>query len=180
MNGCKNKILKIKKGFFYLFYNLFVKHLPLNNYPLMKLIGKFRAYIIKMFINKCGKNVSINRNVYISPNIEIGNNCTINENCKIRANTIIGDYVIIAPGVNILTSTHNFSDLNIPISQQGDTQMKISIGNDVWIGTNAILLPGIIIHDHSIIGAGAVVTKDVPKYSIVGGNPARVIKYRNN
>ncbi len=131
-----------------------------------------------MFINNCGKNLSINRNVYISPNIEIGNNCTINENCKIRANTIIGDYVIIAPGVNILTSTHNFSDLTIPISIQGDTQMSINIGNDVWIGTNAILLPGIIVHDHAIIGAGAVVTKDVPEYSIVGGNPARIIKYR--
>jgi maltose O-acetyltransferase len=179
MNGCKNKISKYKKIFFYLFYNFIAKQLPLNNYPFMKRVGTFRGYIISMFINKCGKNLYINRSVHVSPNIIIGDNCTINENCKIRANTTIGNYVIIAPGVNILTATHNFHDLTIPISLQGDKQMSINIGNDIWIGTNAILLPGITVNDHSIIAAGAIVTKDVPAYSIVGGNPAKIIKYRN-
>jgi maltose O-acetyltransferase len=64
--------------------------------------------------------------------------------------------------------------------QQGRADLKsVVIEDDVWIGTRAIILPGVTVHHGSIIAAGAVVTKDVPEYAIVGGNPAKVIKYRN-
>jgi maltose O-acetyltransferase len=81
--------------------------------------------------------------------------------------------------VTILSNSHNFNRTDISMRAQGAPPPRaVSIGNDVWIGTRVIILPGVRVGDHCIIGAGAVVTKDVPDWAIVGGNPARVIRYR--
>ena len=91
----------------------------------------------------------------------------------------IGDDVIMAPDVVVLSSNHNTEDSIVPMNRQGQqASQPVHIGNDVWIGTRAILLPGVYIGEHSIIGAGSVVTKDVPAYAVVGGNPAKVIRFR--
>jgi len=80
----------------------------------------------------------------------------------------------------IFHRNHRFDRLDIPMCQQGFTDGKpVSIGNDVWIGIRVTILPGVTIGDHSVIGAGAVVTKDVPEYAIVGGSPARILRMRN-
>lgn len=92
----------------------------------------------------------------------------------------IGDNVMMGPEVVILSSGHAHSRTDIPMNQQGfiaPTRPTI-IGNDVWIGTRVIILQGVQIGDGCIIGAGAVVTKDIPPYSVAGGVPARVIKSR--
>ena len=87
---------------------------------------------------------------------------------------------MMGPDVIIPTSEHNHTRTDITIRSQGSLPTKgVEIGNDVWIGTRVIILPGVKIGDSSIIGAGAVVTKDVPSYTIVGGNPAKILKYRN-
>lgn len=87
---------------------------------------------------------------------------------------------MMGPDVIIPTSEHNHTRTDITIRCQGKLPTKgVEIGNDVWIGTRVIILPGVKIGDSSIIGAGAVVTKDVPSYTIVGGNPAKILKYRN-
>ena len=79
-----------------------------------------------------------------------------------------------------LLSGHEFKDIRIPVVQQGQRPSEpVRIGNDVWIGIRAIILPGVCILDHAIVGAGAVVTKDVPAYAIVAGSPAHVIRFRN-
>ena len=81
----------------------------------------------------------------------------------------------------MMATSHEFKDINIPINLQGAEKEKpIIIGNDVWIGTRVIVLPGVIIGDHSIIAAGSVVTKSCKPYSIIGGVPAKLIKMRNN
>lgn len=86
---------------------------------------------------------------------------------------------MMAPEVIILSSNHEFKDRSTPMIMQGQRREEpVVICDDVWIGTRAIILPGVKIGSHSIVGAGAVVTKDVPEYSIVGGNPARVIGSR--
>lgn len=95
------------------------------------------------------------------------------------SDTWLGGDVMMAPHVTILSNSHNFSRTDIPMGAQGTPAARpVRIGNDVWIGTRAIILPGVQIGDHCIIAARAVVTKDVPDRAIVGGNPARIIRYR--
>jgi maltose O-acetyltransferase len=86
---------------------------------------------------------------------------------------------MIAPEVIIFSVGHETNDTNKPMRLQGNTLPRpVTIKNDVWIGQRAIVLPGVIINQGAIVAAGAVVTKNVPEYSIVGGNPAKVLKIR--
>jgi virginiamycin A acetyltransferase len=110
-------------------------------------------------------DTEIHKGVYIGPQCNIGM-CSIGEN------------TLIASGVHIISGSnqHSFSDLSTPIQQQGGTYTKVSIGKDCWIGNGALVFANI--GDHSIIGAGSVVTKDIPAYSIAVGNPARILRSR--
>lgn len=86
---------------------------------------------------------------------------------------------MMAPNCTIYSRNHEFSDTEKPMMFQGYKETQpVEIGDDVWIGGNVTILPGVKIGSHSIIGACAVVTKDVPEYAIVAGNPATVKKYR--
>lgn len=119
-------------------------------------------------------------NIYIGSgnNLNIGEFCHINENVFIQG-AKIGSHVMIAPNVTILNSTHNFHKLDLPIIMQGEIKdLNPIIENDVWIGRNVVIMPNIKIGTGSIIGAGAIVTKDVEPYSIMGGVPAKLIKKR--
>lgn len=84
----------------------------------------------------------------------------------------------MGPDVVILTHTHNIDRVDIPMGKQGSRVARVIIGDDVWIGMRSIIMPGVKIGNGAVIGAGAVVTKDVPDYAIVGGVPAKIIKYR--
>ena len=97
----------------------------------------------------------------------------------IHSNVTLGDHVIMGPDVKIYSRNHRFEDPNVPIQYQGKRYLKTTIGNDVWIGANVIITAGVTVGDHVIIAAGAVVTKDIPDFAIVGGVPARIIKYRS-
>ena len=96
-----------------------------------------------------------------------------------RSELSIGEYTQIGFDSTIVTYTHRFGDLSIPIIEQGMEGQPVRIGDDVWLGTRVIIRPGISIGDQAIVGAGAVVTRDVPARAIVGGNPADLIRYRD-
>lgn len=91
----------------------------------------------------------------------------------------IGNGVRIGTKATMIPANHIFRRTDIPIYQQGVSQEGIKIEDDVWIGANSTIVDGVTIHTGSIVGAGSVVTKDVPKYSIVAGVPAKIIKSRN-
>ena len=111
-------------------------------------------------------------------NIRIGKDCQINEDVFIQG-AVIGDCVMIAPHTAILMASHNFSDLNRPMVYQGEDRGEPPvIEDDVWIGRNVVVMPGVRIGKGSIVGSGAVVTKNVEPFSIMGGVPARLIKKR--
>ena len=165
----------------YFFYYLIFYNLPNGRFfSGFNIIRRF--YICKiMKVCKYHKNTRIQNNVYISsPNkVKIGKNCQINENVFIQG-AIIGDNVMIAPNVSILSNVKDTSNLNIPMNMQGwkEKNKYPTIGDDVWIGRNAIIMPGIHIGNGSIVGAGSVVTKNIKKYSIIGGVPANIIRSR--
>lgn len=112
--------------------------------------------------------------------IEIGSSVRIGHNVEIIANSkvIIGDDCLIAQCVLITTVEHGLIKNNIPMRLQKELYKDVIIETDVWIGAKAIILPGVRIGKGAVIGAGAVVTRSVESYSIVGGVPAKLIKYR--
>ena len=89
----------------------------------------------------------------------------------------IGNDVSFAQNVTITGLNHNFQDVAVPISNQGISTKCVIIDDDVWVGANAVILPGVSIGKHSVVAAGSVVTRSVPSYSVCAGNPARVIKH---
>ena len=91
---------------------------------------------------------------------------------------IIGKNCLIAGSVSIHDNNHVFERTDISINVQGFIAKPVFIGDDVWIGTRSVILPGVKIGSHSIIGAGSIVTKDVPEWAIYAGNPAKLIRYR--
>ena len=88
----------------------------------------------------------------------------------------IGNHVNLAQGITVTALNHNFSDTNKRIDEQGVSTNPVTIEDDVWVGANAVILPGVTIGEHCVVAAGAVVTKDVPPHSLVAGIPAKVIK----
>ena len=157
-------------------------HLPMAHCR-VKLIGAFskwfRAMCGKMILNKCGKNVNIYPKAEFSSKIELGDNSDLGYRCKINGKCIIGRDVIMAPDVAIYTVNHKTDRIDIPIKYQGVTEERpVIIGDGTWICSRVIILPGVEIGKGCVIGAGAVVTKSIPDFSIAGGNPAVVIKKR--
>ena len=128
-----------------------------------------------------GKKVEIwqNSTVWVASDINIEDYVQINPYSFISGNVTIGKWCMVGPGVKIIGGTHNFDDINIPMRFQGGSTQKIIIEENVWIGANAIILGGIKIGAGSIVAAGAMVNKDVPKNTVVGGIPAKIIKSRN-
>ena len=108
----------------------------------------------------------------------IGSGSGLGVNCSVHGPLRIGDNVMMGPDVTILTQTHNIERTDIPMGQQGMRVAEVVIGNDVWIGMRVVLMPGVKVGNGAVIGAGAVVTKDVPDFAVVGGVPAKIIKYR--
>ena len=140
---------------------------------------QFRAFCAKLILQKCGSNINIDRKAYFSCQVEIGSGSGIGANSELRGPVIIGENVMMGPQCWIYTQNHCFSDIHQPMCKQGFQEEKpVIIGDDVWIGGRVTILPGVHIGSHSIIGAGAVVTKDIPEYSIAAGNPAVIKKKR--
>lgn len=136
-----------------------------------------------------GKGVTIRKNVLVGKNVTIGDYSYISGPYTVVEETNIGKFSSIALGVKIGLSEHNYSYVSTHpflyskkykfLNEDKKKVSKItSIGNDVWIGAGAIIKKGINIGDGAVIGAGSIVTKDVEPYSIVCGNPAKIIKYR--
>jgi acetyltransferase-like isoleucine patch superfamily enzyme len=109
-------------------------------------------------------------------NVVIGDETLIGISNVIIGPVKIGNNVIIAQHVVISGLNHDYSNINIPISKQKVETSEIVIGDDCWIAANVVVTAGVKIGKHCVIAAGAVVTKDVPSYSIVAGNPGKIIK----
>lgn len=108
--------------------------------------------------------------------VTIGDHTRVGIHCTVIGPVCIGNHVNLAQGITVTALNHNFADSNRKIDEQGISTKPVVIGDDVWIGANAVILPGVTIGRHVVVAAGAVVTKDVPDYSLVAGVPAKEIK----
>lgn len=167
--------MKIRQAVGKLIYKVIACHLPQSHLQINQISHKLRAWCGKMMFTECGRHIGIGRGARISSAITIGEHSGIGENCCLYGEIHIGDHAEVV----IFTRNHNYMSRNLLILEQGTCEEKpVYIGNDVWIGRRAMIMPGVHIGDGAVIAAGGVITKDVPPYSVVGGVPAKVIKYR--
>lgn len=127
----------------------------------------------------CGDHVNIEQGAIFSSKVSLGDWSGIGINAKLYGEVHIGKYVMMGTDVTIITRNHRFDRTDIPMMEQGfEEERPVTIGDDVWIGDRVMILPGVTVGNGSIIAAGAVVTKDVVPYTIVGGVPAKLIAAR--
>ena len=108
--------------------------------------------------------------------VVIGDHTRVGLHNTIIGPVTIGNHVNLAQGITVTALNHNFTDPNKRIDEQGISTTPVMIEDDIWIGANAVILPGVTIGHHSVVAAGAIVTKDVPPHSLVAGVPAKIIK----
>ena len=156
-------------------------------YWIKTVLKKVRIFFVLSFkyrFNKVGKNFYCGRSLWVwrKSEINIGNEVYIGNYCHIGVKKLtIGNSTLIASQVSFIGGDHQYNDRNKKIRESLiNEKLSISIGSDCWIGHGAIILNGVSIGDRSIVGAGSIVTKDVPPEKIVAGNPALIIKSRFN
>lgn len=170
---------KVGKFFSRVLYEILYKKLPASYSFGGRIAKKLRAHAVRGFILHCGKNVNIEHGACISSKLSIDDNSGVGINCTVKGTAIIGKNVMMGPECIIFCSNHCFERTDIPMCEQGFTEDEpCIIGDDVWIGQRVMIMPGVKIGNGVVIAAGAVVTKDVPDYAIVGGVPAKIIRYR--
>ena len=147
------------------------------------------AKIIKSSFAKCGNNVTVPEFCSFSgiEHIFVGDDVSFGEYTKIlttRANVYVGNHIMFGPNVTIVTGNHRInivgkymSEITDSMKEDSDDQ-DVCIKNDVWIGCNSVILKGVTIGEGAVIAAGALVSRDVPPYAVVGGVPAKVLKNR--
>lgn len=140
---------------------------------------RIRALCGLLLFEYCGKNVNIDKGATLGHHIILDDYSGIGKNSYISDYVHIGRYVMMGPECLIYTRNHEYRDYKTPMCFQGFQNYKpVVIEDDVWIGGRVTILPGVKIGKGAIIGAGSVVTKDVAKYNVVAGNPARTVKVR--
>lgn len=174
---------KITKLISLLIYYGLARWLPTQPMPGWRLGYAIRRLLIKRIGKSVGQSIIVKHNAQIGAGIglTIGDRSQLGHNCRIGNYVSIGCDVLMGPDVVIMTSAHAFEDPNMPINQQGALPIHpVNIGDDVWIGTRVIILPGVTIGKGAVIGAGSVVTKNVPPFAVVAGVPAKIIRYRGS
>lgn len=167
----------VEKKILFMLYRITAAWLPISRRS--SIAKKLRVFWTRKIVKRCGEDINIERNAVFGPMLEIGNGSGVGIDCEIYGPVSIGENVMMGPEVVIYTSGHKHNRIDIPMGKQGDDGIKpVNIGNDVWIGRRAIIMPGVKIGNGCIIGAAAVVTKNIPDYSVAVGVPAKVVKNR--
>lgn len=171
------------KSFWLILYYAFARHLPRSYFPILgRLSLKIRLCCCRHIFKHMGDNVNIEHGAYFGSgkDVEIGNNSGIGINCHILNNTKIGNDVMMGPNCYMLESLHKYDRTDVTMIEQGfsSERCKVIIGDDVWIGRDVMIIGSKEIKTGSIIGARCVLTKSFPEYSVVGGNPSKLLRMR--
>lgn len=171
--------------FKFLYYGL-AKHLPKSTVPVVgKMSSALRRWCCKHLFASCGTKLNVEQGAYFGngKDVKVGTYVGFGKDFVMHNRLLtVDDYLMMGEEVMFLGGGHGFDRLDLPMGEQASKEKTpLHIAGDVWIGARVIILPGCRRIGHgAIVGAGSVVTKDVPDYAVVGGNPAKVLKYRNN
>lgn len=171
-------IRKINKAIGYLLYvsTCWLPHYqPHYAWPITNMIRRLSG---KLMFDYCGKKVDIGRKISFSSRFSLGDRSSVGDNTYILGKVTIGKDVMMAANCALIASNHNTNRVDVPMNTQGGTDEPIVIEDDVWICYGSTICAGVHVGKGAVIAAGAVVTKDVPDYCVVGGVPARVLKKR--
>jgi maltose O-acetyltransferase len=162
-------------------YHTVGRYLPSSTAPGGTLWRTLRYWLCRPLFEHCGQNVNVGRDVSIGRRtVSIGSNSGIGNKSVIHGGTNIGTNVMMGPEVLIYTTNHCTARTDMPMIHQGVRPVAaVNIGDDVWIGARVIILPGVTVGSGSVLGAGAVISKDIPPFAVVVGNPCRVVRLRN-
>ncbi len=179
----KGQNISLKTAFALILYYSLARYLPRStNHIFGKPSKNFRYILVKRIFKSCGTDVNVERGAFFGwgVDVEIGDHSGIGLNAVVPNNVIIGNYVMMGPNCYMISQNHAFDRLDMPMMLQGYTTSynRIIIEDDVWIGRNVTMTPGRHIQKGSIIGAQCMLTKDFPEYSVIGGNPSRLLKSR--
>ena len=164
-----------------LLYYHFAIYLPASYSRGGKTAKKIRYFLCRHLFEYCGKNVNIEKGASFGTGsrVRIGDNSGIGINASIPNGTVIGDNVMMGPNVYVIYRNHSFDRTDIPMCEQGFYDCKpLTIEDDCWIGRDVLITGGRTIKKGTIVAARGVLTKDFPEYSVVGGNPCKLIKSR--
>jgi maltose O-acetyltransferase len=171
----------MRKYIFLIIYRSFAQFLPASG---SRFFGKqsmyIRRYCCKHIFKYCGKDVNIERMANFGKGfqLEIGDYSGLGINCFVPDNIKIGKFVMMGPNCHVLAQNHDISDISKPMCFAGYVKKDTIIEDDVWIGLDVIFTPGRTVRKGSVIAAGCVLSKDFPEYSIIGGNPSKIIRCR--
>ena len=164
-----------------LIYYALLQRIPMQPMPGYKLGYKLRYWCARHLLCRCGKDVIVKDHCYFGngTRLSVGDRSQLGSNARLNGDITIGKDVVMGPDVVMMATSHEFNSLDIPINQQGaKPDEPIVIGDDCWIGTRVIILPGVHIGNKCVVAAGAVVTHSFVSGCILGGVPARVLKER--
>jgi maltose O-acetyltransferase len=170
----------IRKAFLLLYYG-FLRWLPMQPLPGGAFFCRLRFLVVKRIIRSCGDDVWVPDRCYFGDGtrLSVGARSLIGQNARLNGDITLGNDVMLGQDVVMMAVSHRYDRLDVPIIAQGAAEERpIVVGDGAWIGTRAIILPGVEIGHDSIVAAGAVVSRSCPPYSIVAGVPAKVIKDR--
>jgi maltose O-acetyltransferase len=172
----------MKKKIVWLMLYCLVKHLPVSYCRIGGgLYKKIRLFVCSHIFEYCGHNVNIEKGAEFGfgRGIRIGDNSGLGINCRIPEGSIIGNDVMMGPNCYVFDRNHVYERTDIPMRLQGFTKsVPVIIDDDVWIGRDVTIMVGRHISKGTIVAACSVVTKDFPPYSVIGGNPAKLIRSR--
>ncbi|MGN0843674.1 MAG: acyltransferase [Kiritimatiellia bacterium] len=162
-------------------YYAILQYIPMQPMPGYKIGYALRRWCVRRILgSRCGKGVVVKDHCYFGngARLSIGDNLQMGQNAKLLGSVAIGKDVLMGPDVVIMATSHGYANTDIPIRMQPGWEKPIVVGDNVWIGTRVIILPGVNIGNNCIIGSGAVVTHSFPDNSIIGGVPAKLLKTR--
>lgn len=174
----------ISRGIAYLTYYLLASHLPRSYAPLGRAGKALRTVTGRRLLDRTGTEINIEHGATFGSGrgIRLGHRSGIGVDAEILGPVTIGNDVMMGPRCTIISDNHRFDDTTVPMNRQGFAQpdRPVEIEDDVWIGANVTITAGVTVGRGSVLAAGAVVTRDIPPYSIAGGVPARVIRSRRS
>lgn len=175
-----SKISGMKRVLCLLAYYGFAKHLPDSGFPGGEFSTRLRAFLCRQFIASAGKGIHVRSGAFLADgrHLYMADRSSIGPGCRIYG-ARLGYGVVIGPHCVFFKENRGADDLSKPVGHHGTTPIKLPVVEDwAWVGERALVLQGRRIGRGAIVGAGAVVTRDVAPFTIVGGNPARVIGHR--